>query len=184
MPWREFSRTYQGKQLSVNADETTITRRFLSELPDCKSSQEKMILIDSLIHACHKMVQEENVYYTRPLAVNLIEGKMNKVVAFLDNLPQAPDSLPEMNKQLVEWRKRCLSIFSDIEGERDKVTHLVDSMPRELRAEIEDMLIRGYRQKAAARLKQTEKYTGELKILRGDIARQMVKMIEKRMNEG
>ena len=29
MTWREFFRTYQGKQLSVNADITDITRKFL-----------------------------------------------------------------------------------------------------------------------------------------------------------
>ena len=106
---------------------------------------------------------------------------MNQVVAFLDNLPYGPDSLPEMNEQLIEWRKRCLSLFSDVEVERDQVTYLVDSMPRELKTEIEEMLRQNHRQKAAARLKQIEEYAGELKFLRGNIARQMVKMIEKRM---
>ena len=140
-----------------------------------------MILIDSLIHACHGFIAKGTSYYSRPLAVNFIEGTMNQVVAFLENLPYGPDSLPEMNEQLVEWRKRCLSLFSEVEVERDMVTHLVDSMPRELKTEIEEMLARNNRQKAAARLKQIEEYAGELKFMRGNIARQMVKMIEKRL---
>ena len=181
MPWREHYRTYQGKQLSVNADVTDIPRKFLNDLPECKSPQEKMILIDSLIHACHEIVAKGTSHYGRPLAVNFIEGTMNQVVAFLDNLPYGPDSLPEMNEQLIEWRKRCLSLFSDVEVESDQVTYLVDSMPRDLKMEIEEMLRRNHRQKAAARLKQMEEYAGELKFLRGNTARQMVKMIEKQM---
>ena len=181
MPWRQFFRTYQGKQLSVNADVTDVPRRFLNDLPECKSPQDKMILIDSLIHACHELVRNRTTYYGRPLAVNFIEGTMNQVIAFLDNLPYEPDSLPEMSEQLVEWRKRCLSLMSDLEVETDKVTHLVDSMPRDLKTEIEEMITRNHRQKAVTRLLQIEEYSGELIFLRGNIARQIVKMIEKRM---
>lgn len=181
MPWRKFFRTYQSKQLSVNADVTPITRQFLNDLPGCTSPQEKMILIDSLIHACHEWVSRGVSYYGRPLAVNFIEGNMNQVVAFLENLPYGPDSLPEMTEQLVEWRKRCLSLFSDLEVEMDRVTHLVDSMPLELKMEIEEMLMRKHRQKAITRLTQIDIYAEELTILRGNIAKQIVREIEKRM---
>jgi hypothetical protein len=181
LSWQEFFRTYQGKQLSVNADITDITRKFLNDLPDCKSPQEKMILIDSLIHACHGFVSKGISSYGRPLAVNFIEGNMNQVIAFLENLPYGPDSLPEMNEKLVEWRKQCLSLFSDLDVEMGRITHLVDSMPNDLKTEIEEMIRRKHRQKAVTRLKQIEEYTGELIILRGNIAGQMVRMIEKRM---
>ena len=143
--------------------------------------QEKMILIDSLIHACHEWISRGISYYGRPLAVNFIEGNMNQVVAFLENLPYGPDSLPEMTEQLIEWRKRCLSLFSDLEVEMDRITHLVDSMPRELKTEIEGMLTQKHRQKAVARLTQIDDYAEELTILRRNLAWQMVRMIEKRM---
>ena len=123
MPWRNFFRSYQGNQLSVNADVTTIIRQFLNDQPKCVSPQDKMILIDSLIHACHEWVRKGTTYYGRPLAVNFIEGTMKQVVAFLENLPYGPATLPEMNEQLVEWRKRCLSLFTDVEVERDKVNY-------------------------------------------------------------
>ncbi len=183
MPWQSFFRTYQGKQLRVNADVTDITRKYLSELPECTTPNEKVILIDALIHACHGWVKRGVTYYGRPLAVSFIEGKMDQVVAFLENLPYGPDSLPEMTEQLMEWRKQCLSLFSITAVERDKVRYLVDFMPRELRTEIEWMLTQNQRQKAAARLKQIEEYSGEVQFMRGDVARQMVKIIEKRMKE-
>ncbi len=183
MSWKSFFRSYQGKQLSVNADITDITRKYLTELPECKNPKEKMILIDGLIHACHRSIKDGETYYARPLAVNFIEGKMYQVIAFLENLPYGPDSLPEMTEQLMEWRKQCLSIFTDVEAERDKVKYLVTSMPRELKAEIEIMLGKNQRQKAAARLKEIREYSGEALFMRGDIARQMVKTIEKQMKE-
>ena len=178
MPWREYFLTYQGKQLSVNFD---APRQFLNDLPGCKFPQDKMILIDALIHACHEYIIKGMTYYTRPVAVNLIEGTMNQVIAFLENLPYGPDSLPEMSEQLVEWRKRCLSLMPDLEVERDQVTHLVDSMPHDLKTEIEEMITKNHRQKAITQLTKIEDYARELKFLRGTVARQMVRIIEKRM---
>lgn len=181
MPWQNFSRTYRGKQISVNPDITTITRRYLTDLPGCASPGEKVILIDSLIHACHEWVNRGISYYGRPLAVNLIEGTMNQVVAFLENLPYGPESLPEMNEQFVTWRKRCLSLFSDLDVERDKINYLIDSMPNGLKIEIEEMLAQKHRQKAVKRLAQIDVYAEELTVLRGNIASQMVNKIEKQM---
>jgi len=182
MPWREHFLTYGGKQLSVNADVTDIPRRFLHDLPECNSPQEKVILIDSLIHACHEMVRKGTRYYGRPLAVNFIEGTMNQVIAFLENLPYGPDSLPEMNEQLVEWRKRCLSLQSEFEVEWDQVRYLVDSMPRDLRTEIEEMIAQNRKLEAAVtRLREIGDYRRELRLLHGTVARQMAKTIKRRM---
>ena len=184
MTWQDFYRAYRRKQISVNPDVTTITRQYLNDLPKCASPQEKVILIDSLIHACHEWISRGISYYGRPLAVNFIEGTMNQVIAFLENLPYGPESLPEMNEQLVEWRKRCLSLFSDLDVERDRITHLVDTMPDDLKTEIEEMLTQKHRQKAAKRLAQIDTYAEELTILRGNLAWQMVRIMEKRMKAG
>ena len=105
MDWKAFYHTFKGKQLMVNVDLTDVTRKFIGEFPRCKTPQAKMILIDSIIHACHTWVQKGVTYYGRPLAVNFIDGNMNQVVAFLENLPNGPASLPEMDEQLLEWRK-------------------------------------------------------------------------------
>jgi len=179
MDWKTFYNTFKGKQLLVNVDLTGVTRKFVSELPKCKTPQAKMILIDAIIHACHAFVQKGVTYYGRPLAVNFIEGNMNQVVAFLENLPNGPDTLPEMNEQLLDWRKKVLSLFTDADTEMDKVRYLAESMPEELRAEISGLLKKKHLQKAADRLRESEKYSETLKIHRGDIASQIVRMMAK-----
>ena len=98
------------------------------------------------------------------------------------SLPIAPYFDFELiRQQNREWRKRCLSLFSDLEVEMDRITHLVDSMPLELKTEIEEMLTRSQRQKAVTRLTQIDTYAEELTILSGNLAKQMVRKIEKRM---
>ncbi len=183
MDWRSFYNTFKGKQLSVNVDMTDVTRKFVDELPDCKTPQEKVILIDAVIHACHAWIQNGITYYGRPLAVNFIEGNMHQVVDFLENLPNGPDTLPEMTEQLMDWRKKVLSLFSDADIEMDKVRYRVESMPPELRAEIIELLEKKHQQKAVERLKRLDQYSEILKIHRGDIASQVVRMIKKQMKE-
>lgn len=42
---------------------------------------------------------------TRPVAVNLIEGRMSEVVAFLDDLSYGEKSTPGTRENLGEWNK-------------------------------------------------------------------------------
>ena len=179
--WKSFHSTFKGKQLSVNVDLTDVTRKFVDDLPKCTTPQSKMILIDAIIHACHAWVQNGVTYYGRPLAINFIDGKMNQVVSFLENLPNGPDTLPEMTEQVMEWRKKVLSLFTENDAEMDKVRYMVESMPAELRAEITVFLKNRHQQKAVARLREIEEYAEELKIHRGDIASQVVRMMAKQM---
>jgi hypothetical protein len=88
-----------------------------------------------------------------------------------------------MDEKLIEWRGRCLSIVSEIGIERDGVAHMVDTMALDLRKEIEAMITENHRQRAVARLSVTARYATELKVLRGSVARQMVRIIEKRMKQ-
>jgi hypothetical protein len=183
MDWKTFYGTIKGRQLSVDVNQTDVPRKFVEELPLCRTLQAKMILIDGIIHACHETIQKGVLYYTRPLAVNFIDGKMNEVVAFLENLPNGPDTIPEMNEQLMEWRSRVLSLFTDSDIEMDKIRYLVESMPQELRSEINAFINQNQRQKAAERLRELAEYAVELKLHRGDIASQVVRVLGKRMKE-
>jgi hypothetical protein len=70
-----------------------------------------------------------------------------------------------------------------LEIERDRISHLVDTIPLDLKAEIEALLSKNQRQKAAARLRQITDYSGEVKFHRGDMAAQMARLIEKRMKK-
>jgi DNA-directed RNA polymerase subunit RPC12/RpoP len=183
MDWKTFYSTFKGKQLSVNVDLTDVTRKFVTELPECKTPQAKMILIDAIIHACHAWISKGITYYGRPLAVNFIDGNMNQVIAFLENLPNGPDTLPEMTEQLMDWRKKVLSLFTDSEAEMDKVRYMVESMSPELRAEIIVFLKNRHQQKAANRLREIKEYAEELTIHKGDIAAQVVRLMVKERKE-
>jgi hypothetical protein len=183
MDWKSYYSTFKGKQLSVNVDLTDVTRKFVNELPECKTPQAKMILIDAIIHACHAWVSKGITYYGRPLAVNFIDGNMNQVVAFLENLPNGPDTLPEMNQQLLDWRKKVLSLFTENDAEMDKIKYMVESMPPELQVEIINLLKNKYQQKAINRLREIKEYSEELIIHKGDIASQMVRIMVKQMKE-
>jgi hypothetical protein len=175
--WREYFASYQGKQVMAP---TSVVNDYLRDLPRCKTHREKMLLIDRLLHACHKGVKRgEEQLYTRPVAVNLIEGRLGEVIAFLENLPYGPGSGPDLQARLITWRQRCLSEFHARDAEYAQVQAQVDAMPADLRAEIETMIVANHQQQATARLAEIEAYRGELLVLSGDLPREMVKQIKR-----
>ena len=62
-----------------------------------------MRLIDCLIHGFHWYYK--TVGPTRPVAINLIEGRLSDVVAFLDRLSYGDQSTPGMRETYAEWDK-------------------------------------------------------------------------------
>jgi len=103
LTWKAYFRTIQHKQLSGAEPVLTQFREFVGAFPVAKSSREKMLLIDRLIHGFHWSLRMERP--TRPVAVNLIQGKMNEVVAFLDSLTYGEGGAPEMGEALEEWSR-------------------------------------------------------------------------------
>ncbi len=173
--WRDYFNTYKGKQFMAP---TSAVEAFLQGLPRCKTPRNKLLLVDTLIHECHKGLKRGGEQlYTRPVAVNLIEGNMNQVIAFMENLPYGPGSGSEMGGRLAVWRQRCLNQMPEMEKEWRYVQGLVDAMPAELREEAEVLIAAGQHQHAAARLAAIEAYQGELDLLPGDLPREMVKVI-------
>jgi hypothetical protein len=179
--WRDYFNTYQGKQFMAP---TSAVEAFLAGLPRCQTPRDKLLLIDALIHECHKgLTKGDQQLYTRPVAVNLIEGNMNQVIAFLENLPYGPGSGPEMQGHLALWRQRCLNQMPEMEQEWRCVQELVDVMPAELRREVEALVAANQHQRAAARLAEIEAYRGELDLLPGDVPREMVKVLAREMSK-
>jgi hypothetical protein len=58
---------------------------FVRRWPETKTRTDKVLLIDELIHQCH---YDARLGPTRPVAVNLIEGKLSQLQAFLDELAE------------------------------------------------------------------------------------------------
>jgi len=101
LPWADYFKTIQHKQLSGAEPVLEQFRDFVNAFPSARTPQEKMLLIDRLIHGFHWYLKTGGP--TRPVAVNLIEGRLSDVVAFLDRLTYGAKSTPGMRKTYAEW---------------------------------------------------------------------------------
>ena len=66
-------------------------QKFVNKFPQAQTYREKMFRIDKLLHGFHWSVKYGP---TRPVAVNLIEGRLWDVILFLDELSYGPGSTP------------------------------------------------------------------------------------------
>jgi ribosomal protein L37AE/L43A len=100
LTWGEYFQTFQHKQLSGAEPVLELFRNFVRLFPFAQMPHEKMLLIDQLIHGFHWSLKRES---TRPVAVNLIEGRLGEVIAFLDSLSYGEESTPGVKEKRDEW---------------------------------------------------------------------------------
>ena len=107
LTWAEYFRTLQHKQLSGAEPVLEQFRDFVQAFPSAREPQAKMLLIDRLLHGFHWYLKKnaETPGPTRPVAVNLIEGRMGDVVAFLEALTYGEKSTPGTHESLTEWNR-------------------------------------------------------------------------------
>lgn len=86
LPWQDYFRSYQGRQL-FGGNALEVFRDFMRRWPETETRADKVLLIDELIHQCH---YDARLGPTRLVAVNLIEGKLTQLQAFLDELAEGP----------------------------------------------------------------------------------------------
>jgi len=67
-------------------------RDFVDSLPFARTAREKVLTIDRLIHGFHWYYKTNSP--TRPVAINLIEGRLRQVISFLDDLTYSDQSTP------------------------------------------------------------------------------------------
>jgi hypothetical protein len=101
LPWEDYQRTFQHKQLSGAEPVLEQFRAFVRAFPEARVPKERVLLIDRLIHGFHWFLKTDSP--TRPVAVNLIEGRLSEVVAFLDSLTYGEASTPELADTRAEW---------------------------------------------------------------------------------
>jgi hypothetical protein len=107
--WGAYKRTYKGKQLH-GGGAVDVFQRYVQQLSEARSHREKMMLIDWIVHQCHKSVTaDQQVKYLRPVAVNLIEGSIPQVIALLQELAYGPDTVPGSKERRETWRERVMS---------------------------------------------------------------------------
>jgi len=77
-------------------------RAFVQQWERATSPRERMLLIDRLIHAFHWSLRKNAPF--GPAGRNLIEGRYDEVVAFLECLTCGDGSTPGTMEQKAEWR--------------------------------------------------------------------------------
>jgi predicted RNA-binding Zn-ribbon protein involved in translation (DUF1610 family) len=83
--WGRYADTYRGKQLT-GGSALGAFRAFVERFPVATMPRARMLAIDALLHAFH----HEAKAATRPAGINLIEGSLADVVAFLQALTDGP----------------------------------------------------------------------------------------------
>jgi len=101
LTWGDYLDTIQHKQLSGAEPVLRLFRDYVDRFPLARSSRDKMLLIDRLIHGFHWYYKTDGP--TRPVAINLIEGNLRQVIAFLDTLTYGENSTSELVERKVEW---------------------------------------------------------------------------------
>ena len=103
MTWLAYQRTYKRRQLNPGGA-VTYFQAFVDDYPRARTPQEKMLAVDRVIHAFHYSLKERPDVATRPAGVNLIAGKLQDVVVFLDEL-SGLDLPQQMAQRSQEWRE-------------------------------------------------------------------------------
>jgi hypothetical protein len=117
--WGIYLKSYQRKQLH-GGGALEAFKNYVAKLPRARTPEEKMILIDRLIHEAHQWTNKDfkESVFTRPAAVNLISGKMKQVMKFLDQLSRGAVRKETYN----EWTKRMSTWDKYIEERKRNLT--------------------------------------------------------------
>jgi hypothetical protein len=117
LTWGDYFTTIQHKQLSGAKPVLDLFRSFVQAFPAARTPQAKTILVDRLIHGFHWYYKTNAP--TRPVAINLIEGRLSEVVAFLENLSCGDKSTAGLAENYAQWDK-FIEVNSDWYASRRK----------------------------------------------------------------
>jgi DNA-directed RNA polymerase subunit RPC12/RpoP len=101
--WNTYRKSFRRKQLNAGGAVTAF-RDFVARFERARTPREKMLAIDFIIHAFHYSLRDQPDRPTRPVAVNLICGKLKTVVDFLDELSGGENS-PRLQRSAATWRE-------------------------------------------------------------------------------
>ena len=114
--WGDYLRSYQRKQLSGGAAYPSFLE-FLDVWPKRRTPRDKLLAIDTLVHACHVAA---HMPWARPAATNLIEGTASELAVFLDELAYGPNSTPGIGETRAAWQRlRAERFFPGSRARRD-----------------------------------------------------------------
>lgn len=101
LAWGDYFHTIQNKQLSGAEPVINLFQSYIDRFPTTRTYQDKMVLIDQLLHGFHWYLK---FGHTRPVAVNLLQGRLPEVIQFLDELSRGPESTAGVEERYREWQ--------------------------------------------------------------------------------
>ena len=101
--WGAYFKTYQDKQLH-GGGAVYAFREFVETYESAATPQERLLLIDQLLHAFHGELVNS---YNRPAACNLIGGKIGDVLDLLDTLSYGSAGTPGLEARRAVWREKA-----------------------------------------------------------------------------
>jgi predicted RNA-binding Zn-ribbon protein involved in translation (DUF1610 family) len=101
IPWATYHQSYRSKQL-FGANAIGVFETYHKAFPRAQTAQEKMLMIDQLLHAFHISLKED---IGRPVAANLIEGSLKDVIHFLDTLTSGEMSATGIGDSRTAWKQ-------------------------------------------------------------------------------
>lgn len=102
--WSDYFQTIDGKGL-IGGGSIPFVRGYLETYPLAQTPGERFIIIDRLIHAFHWELHQQ-VGMSRPVAFDLIAGRAEEVIEFLDTLAYGDQTLPEVQGEQRAWEQK------------------------------------------------------------------------------
>jgi hypothetical protein len=99
--WAAFRGSCAGQRLN-GGGAVAVFRDYVERFPGARSPQEKMLLIDRLVHAIHN---ELAMQPQRPVAVNLIEGNVRTITQLLEGLAYGDGGTPGVGEGRADWER-------------------------------------------------------------------------------
>ncbi len=106
LSWGDYFETIQRKQLSGAEPVLALFGSYVDRFPEATTPRARMLLIDELLHGFHWYYKTGTP--TRPVAINLIEGRLSDVIDFLDTLTYGSGSTPGLRDRKAEWDERIV----------------------------------------------------------------------------
>jgi ribosomal protein L37AE/L43A len=118
LSWGEYFKTFRHKQLSGAEPVIRLFQEFVSAFPAARTAREKVLWIDRLIHGFHWFAKTDTP--TRPVAINLIQGRLRQVIEFLDSLTYGEKSTPGTAEKKAEWNQNIQTARSWYRGKEKR----------------------------------------------------------------
>jgi hypothetical protein len=99
--WGDYFHTIDGKGL-LGGGSLPFVHGYVETYPLAQTPRERLIIVDRLIHAFHWEMHQQ-IGMSRPVACDLIAGRFESVIDFLDTLAYGGQTPPEVQQEHQAW---------------------------------------------------------------------------------